>query len=209
MNNLINSNTPATMSSREIAELTGKLHKHVMSDVRNMCEQMGIQSDDFLSDYKDDRGRVQPCFRLDRYHTEVLVTGYDVKRRAAVIKRWYDLESGAATPSVKDPQLAAMVTMLTQLDSVKQEQEAQRNELADIRAKLTSSPEQYYTVAGYASLRGINVDVKRAAVIGRKASRMSREQDINTGEAHSEAFGKVKTYHVDILCQVFADMEGK
>ena len=124
MNELISSKQEPTMSSIEIAELTGKLHKHVMSDVRNMCKQMGIQSDDFLSDYKDDRGRVQPCYKLDRYHTEVLVTGYDVKRRAAVIKRWYDLETGKAQPlaTVKDPQIAAMVTMLTQMDAVKQEQ---------------------------------------------------------------------------------------
>lgn len=35
---------------------------------------------------------------LDRYHTEVLVTGYNVKRMAAVIKRWMDLETGAAKP---------------------------------------------------------------------------------------------------------------
>ena len=87
-----------TMSSKEIAELTGKLHKHVMSDVRNMCKQLEIQSDKFSSDYTDERGRIQPCYKLDRYYTEILVTGYDVKRRAAVIKRWYDLETGVAQP---------------------------------------------------------------------------------------------------------------
>lgn len=60
---------------------------------------------------------------------------------------------GSATPeqapAVKDPQLAAMVMMLTQLDSVKQEQEAQRNELAEIKAKIQTTPDQFYTVAGY------------------------------------------------------------
>lgn len=87
-----------TMSSREIAELTGKQHKHVIADIRTMCEQMEIDSAEFSAQYKDSTGRTLPCFKLDRYHTEVLVTGYDVKRRAAVIKRWYDLESGAAQP---------------------------------------------------------------------------------------------------------------
>ncbi|WP_406706555.1 transcriptional regulator, partial [Sodalis sp.] len=32
-------------------------------------------------------------FLLDRRHTEILITGYDVKRRAAVIDRWFVLES--------------------------------------------------------------------------------------------------------------------
>jgi phage regulator Rha-like protein len=194
----------ATMSSLEIAELTGKDHKHVMRDIRAMCEQLGVQSAQFWADYKDARGRAQHCFYLDRYHTEVLVTGYDVKRRAAVIKRWYDLETGQAQPAaIKDPQLAVMVQMLTQLDAVKQEQQAQRLELADIKAKITATPEEYYTVAGFASLRGVSVDTKRANFLGRKAAMLSRDYGIHIGKAHSEIYGAVNTYHVDVLCEVF------
>lgn len=99
-NTALTENVQPTMSSREIAALTGKQHKDVMADVRNMCDQLEIQSADFSADYIDGRGRTQPCYELDRYHTEVLVTGYDVKRRAAVIKRWFDLESGKARPVV-------------------------------------------------------------------------------------------------------------
>ncbi|MGO0308780.1 hypothetical protein ACTL6P_19695 [Endozoicomonas acroporae] len=44
---------------------------------------------------------------MPRFECEVLITGYDVKRRAAVIERWHDLESGKATPMVqlKEPPL--------------------------------------------------------------------------------------------------------
>lgn len=90
----------ATMSSKEIAELIGKLHKHVMADIRNMCNQLEIKPAKFSARYKDAKGEMRECYELDRYHTEVLVTGYDVKRRAAVIKRWYDLESGISAPTV-------------------------------------------------------------------------------------------------------------
>lgn len=93
--------------------------------------------------------------------------------------------------------------MLTQLDQVKQEQGAQRLELAEIKAKITSTPTDYYTVAGYASLRGLNVDVKRANVLGRRASKLSREYSLEINKAHSEVFGAVNTYHVDVLCEVF------
>lgn len=101
MSNVIQINKPVTMSSLEIAELTGKQHKDVMADIRNMFDQLEIQSAEFSADYKDGRGRIQPCFQLDRYYTEVLVTGYDVKRRATVIKRWYDLETNKAQPRVQ------------------------------------------------------------------------------------------------------------
>ena len=193
------------MSSREIAELTGKNHADVMRDIRKMLKSLDVGESIFADTYLDSQSKSQPCFKLDRYHTEVLVTGYDVKRRAAVIKRWYDLETGKAQPvaTVKDPQLAAMVTMLTQLDVVKQEQEAQRLELADLRAKVTATPDEYYTVAGYASLRGISLDTKRANLLGRKAAKVSREHGIDIGKAHSAIYGEVNTYHVDVLCEVF------
>jgi phage regulator Rha-like protein len=78
-----------TMSSREIAEITGKRHDHILRDIRKMFDDLEISSAQFWGAYKDGRGNTQPCFNLNRHYTEVLLTGYDVKRRAAVIKRWY------------------------------------------------------------------------------------------------------------------------
>lgn len=120
MNTLTTTNQVVTMSSREIAELTGKNKADVHVDVWNMLSQLySINKDDGkihhvknqqvkLTDgiivLFDVRGYVSE-FNLDRYHTEVLVTGYDLKRRAAVIKRWYDLETGKAKPSI-DPMVA-------------------------------------------------------------------------------------------------------
>lgn len=102
--------TNVTMSSREIAELTGKKHADICRDIRVMLVEMYegnekdyIRNADLL--YLTNHG--VSCFHydksnpnaweylLDRYHSEILVTGYDVKRRAAVIKRWYDLETGS------------------------------------------------------------------------------------------------------------------
>ena len=60
--------TTSTMSSREIAELTGKDHKHVLTDVRNMCESLKIQSAEFSADYKDDKGRTLPCKWIERVY---------------------------------------------------------------------------------------------------------------------------------------------
>lgn len=124
--------------------------------------------------------------------------------RRSVLAKLKAMENATLAPAVKDPQLAAMVMMLTQLDTVKQEQEDQRKELAEIKAKIQATPDEFYTVAGYASLRGLSIDTKKANLLGRKAAKLSRENDMDIGKAHSSIHGTVNTYHVDILCEVFA-----
>ncbi|WP_426576849.1 hypothetical protein ACP179_21520 [Xenorhabdus stockiae] len=69
----------------------------------------------------DSRGYVSE-FLLDRRHTEILITGYDVVRRAAVIDRWFDLESGKATPAVQQqstglPQLSKLEILQMAIES--------------------------------------------------------------------------------------------
>ena len=52
MNNLIlPSASGATMSSREIAELTSKRHDQVMRDIRNMFYQLDIRAHTFEGTY--------------------------------------------------------------------------------------------------------------------------------------------------------------
>ena len=205
MNSIVASTTPATMSSREIAELTGKEHGHVKRDIEQMLKALEKDVSTFGCIYLDSVGRKQTEYRLDRELTQTLITGYSIPLRHKVIQRLNELESGGGQQlaTLKDPQLAAMVTMLTQLDVVKQEQAAQRSEMAEIRAKLTATPDEHYTVGGYASLRGISLDTKRANLLGRKAAKVSREHGVDIGKAHSAIYGEVNTYHVDVLCEVF------
>lgn len=194
----------ATMSSREIAELTGKEHGHVKRDIEKMLKALEKDVSSHGCIYLDSLNRKQTEYRIDRELTQTLITGYSIPLRHRVILRLKELESGQQLAAIKDPQLAAMVTMLTQLDAVKQEQQAQRLELEDLRAKVTATPEQYYTVAGYASLRGLSIDTVKANLLGRKAAKLSREYGLEISKAHSAIYGAVNTYHVDVLCQVFA-----
>lgn len=91
-------NVARTMSSVEIAELTGKLHKNVLVDIRSMFAELEIDSADFSAQYKDSTGRFLPCFNLDREMTDTLLTGYSAKMRLAVVRRWRELEAAIAQP---------------------------------------------------------------------------------------------------------------
>ena len=89
---VLEANNVLTMSSLEIAELTGKQHKHVLTDIRNMLNQLGINSAQFGAQYKDSTGRSLPMFNLPKRETLILVSGYSVAMRARIIDRWQELE---------------------------------------------------------------------------------------------------------------------
>jgi len=86
------------MSSREIAKLTGKQHKHVLEDCRKMFDALNLQSADFSADYQDERGRTYQDFWLDQDLTLTLMTGYSIPLRHKVAKRWRQLETGEVLP---------------------------------------------------------------------------------------------------------------
>lgn len=80
------------MTSREIAELTGKDHAHVMRDIRVMLDALEKDASSFGGIYLDAYRREKPCFNLDRELTLTLVSGYDVTLRHRVITRLQELE---------------------------------------------------------------------------------------------------------------------
>ena len=87
------------MSSREIAELTGKEHRNVMRDIRNMLVELygegGLLS--FEHTYRNEQnGQLYPEFRLPKDLTITLVSGYNVQMRYAITKRWMELEAQQA-----------------------------------------------------------------------------------------------------------------
>lgn len=100
-----NGNSKLLMSSREIAELTGKMHKHVLVDIRKMLSE--IHSAEKPSQYKDSTGRTLPMLMLDKEETLILVSGYNTKLRAAIIRRWQELEEETNKPQFVIPQTYA------------------------------------------------------------------------------------------------------
>ena len=74
--------------------------------------------------------------------------------------------------------------------------------LGELEAKIISVDDHYYTIAGYCSLKKVPCPLNRAKVWGKAAAAASRQQGIPMGTAHDERFGKVRTYHEDVLKNV-------
>ena len=93
------SNAILTMTTREIAMLTAKDHRHVLADARIMLESLGIDCAGFSAQYKDASGKSNPMFILPKRETLILVSGYSVAMRAKIIDRWQELEIKPAAPT--------------------------------------------------------------------------------------------------------------
>ena len=98
MKELINT-IEQTMSSFEIAKLTGKRHDHVIRDIRELNKgyeklylpKIGLKHR--ISDLGGGRQRKDPYFELTRMQTFDLLTGYSVELRIKVNRRWEELEA--------------------------------------------------------------------------------------------------------------------
>ena len=97
-------NKPVTMSSREIAELTGKRHGDVIRDIRNMLAALGDDANlRHVREETDSRGYTA-AFHLPRREVEILLTGYSIPLRAKVIDRLHELEEQAKGAAFRVPQ---------------------------------------------------------------------------------------------------------
>lgn len=90
------SNVPATMSSREIAELTGKRHDHVVRDIETqLAPLLGEEGLPRFGDtYQNSQnGQTYRMYRLPKRECLIVVSGYSVELRARIIDRWMELEA--------------------------------------------------------------------------------------------------------------------
>ncbi len=83
-----------TMTSLEIAELTGKQHKNIMQAIRNMepgWEKVaGLKFQ--LGSYKDANGQLRPCYQLTKTECLYIATKFNDEARAKLVLRWQQLE---------------------------------------------------------------------------------------------------------------------
>ncbi|SED25799.1 Phage regulatory protein Rha [Pseudomonas mohnii] len=90
-----------TMTTVEIAELTGKAHKNVLADARKVIEMIGGLKSQPSSlgyseaTYTNKQNKEHPMLVLDKHLTFTLITGYDTGLRHNVVGRWIELEQVA------------------------------------------------------------------------------------------------------------------
>lgn len=187
-----------TMSSREIAELTGKQHQHVKRDIEKMLSELQEDASNFGHIYLDSMNRKQTEYLLDRDHTDCLLTGYSARARMAIIKRWKELENGS---SPKLPQTFAEALQLAADQARQLELAAPKVEFVDRYVESTGNK----TFREVAKLLKANERTFRAMLISEKImynlngswvvySQYDKRGyfHVTTGERNGHAFNTVK-----------------
>ena len=101
------------MTSLQIAEVTGKMHKHVLRDIRNLLDS-GVNETNFgLVEYKDKKGEVRPMYELTPKGCLILASGYDPILREKIVNKLEEYQQKEraniiSLPNFEDPAEAAM-----------------------------------------------------------------------------------------------------
>lgn len=136
---LITQSSNLTMSSREIAALTGKRHDNVVADVRKMLSELGLGTPEFLGVYEAENGQQYECFNLPKRESLILISGYSIELRARIIDRWQELESQASRPAA----LSRMdiLTLAMESEQARIKAEAERDHAIATKAQIGSRRE--------------------------------------------------------------------
>ncbi|WP_252959796.1 phage regulatory protein/antirepressor Ant [Pseudomonas simiae] len=81
------------MSSREVADLTGKQHHHVVRDIKHNLAELNMDASKFGCIYLDSSNRKQTEYLLPSDLVMTLLTGYSVPLRHRVVTRLQEIEN--------------------------------------------------------------------------------------------------------------------
>jgi phage regulator Rha-like protein len=94
MSDLIKVDHKISMTTVEIAEQTGKQHAHVKRDTEKMLKEVVGKTavSKFGESYEAKSGMKYDCYRLPKREIMILVSGYSISLRTAIIDKLEELE---------------------------------------------------------------------------------------------------------------------
>jgi Rha family phage regulatory protein len=133
-----------TMTSLEIAEVTGKQHAHIMRDIRKLLEQGVSESNFGLTSYQQAQPnggtKDVPMYQLTKKGCLILASGYDALLREKIINRWEELEI-KEREQYQVPQSFAEALMLAakqqqQIEEQQKQLEANSKEIVELNGAI-------------------------------------------------------------------------
>ena len=129
------------MTSREVAEITGKRHDNVMRDIRVEKEKLDLEGVDTHlifeeSSYINSQGKEQPQYLLSKDGVMMLAMKYDTVTRYKITQKLNELESKKVPQSYAQALLEAGRLAL-ELERVELENKVQKQLISEYEPKVT------------------------------------------------------------------------
>lgn len=202
-----------TMSSLQIAEITGKAHCDVLRAIRRMEKswEKVAESKFTLGYYKDENNQDRPCYNLTKTECLYIATKFNDEARAKLVIRWEALETGNGKPlSSKQLSQAEMFLQLAQMNvenerkmkELEAKTEELQSELTEIKQRTTTDLKQS-TIVAFITRNNIKLDVTKYGAMGRKATSICKRKGIEVTKINDVRWGKVSVYPDEILNEVF------
>jgi len=185
------------MSSLEIAELTGKPHNDVLKDIRRILAEAEIGEGKFSHTYLSSQNKQLPCFNLPRRECDLVIAGYSVKYRLAIIDRWQELEK---TKNAQLPQ--TYIEALQQL--IIKEQERERLEIENKKLNtLIDNEFGYVSIIRAAAYLEVNEKVFNWSVL----KTMTKGLGLEVKKVPSPRFAYMNLYPIKAFQMAYPDYD--
>lgn len=206
-----------TMSSREIAELTGKDHDNVRRDIKNLAEELSLSFEEKTE--ASTGGRPSVVFMLPKRESLILVSGYNVQMRAAIIDRWQELESQHSSnvipmPNFSNPAEAARAWAAEyEARQLAEQTKAWIGERREATAMNTASQAvkranrleaQLDRSKQYATVKRMEMIYHGQSFNWRHLKSIGNEMGIEPIDVFDANYGTVKAYHADVWAEAYA-----
>lgn len=209
------------LTQAQLVDLFGRDKSVISRHINNIFKEEELNKNSVVAKFATTAadGKI---YQVDHYNLDVVISvGYRVKsQRGVEFRKWaskilkqYLIDGYVINETRMQNAPGSLLDLFKMQVQLWERQELLNTEVKDdihrlgekilaIEAKIKSVDEGYYTIAGYCSLNKIPCPLHKAKEWGKLATRSSREKGIPTGTAHDERFGKVRTYHKDVLQEV-------
>jgi len=209
------------LSQQQLVELFQRDKSVISRHINNIFKEDELDRNSVVANFATTAADGK-TYQVDHYNLDVIISvGYRVKsQRGVEFRQWaskilkqYLIDGYAINETRIDKAPGSLVELFKMQVQLWERQELLNTEIKEdikqigdkiqsIESRIKSVDDNYYTIAGYCSLNKIPCPLHKAKEWGKAATKLSREKEYETGVVHDERFGRVRTYHQDILKDV-------
>lgn len=216
MKNLINTNNTETMTSAQLAELLGYEKKEVNKKIRNMFGDEKAR-EKFSPDL-DGRGRVE-YYNLPELESKMFVAKHDINYLEKITEYWINKQQPITEEDALMKLAQGIIAMRSERDeAIKTKAQINDKRTATIMGKLSGASKKisklesklqdvglYRSIMAECLPQRIDTETSPNVQTWRILKAISQHLGHEIIKADDQRYGKVNTYHVDVIEQFKKD----